>query len=458
MAVMFLLVVGGLLAQPSGVVGTLPEDYCPGLKVILQTALKQSPQMLMQNLTVAQSEATRYAYDSAFWPSLTGSGGYGKSGSRSASTGADATFSSSTGANYNITVSQALFQWGVNKARSDIGKLAVQVADHQYADSYRGLVSTLRMQYLSLVTRKALLRNGRYQLKIEQDGLGMQEELLKSGNISEGDIVGTRLSFQESSLNLERQVEDYENAKRLMLRTAGMDQLDEESIPSEIPRPVPVLALTQALVDNFLHDGAEQTPQGQVYVLTQKQNDLNYHIAKVGLLYPKFSLAGTYALSSYGTPQPNGTVIQSQVVSYNIGVNAYVPIFDGFANHGAKLSALLAKRTTDEQFRNYVNTVTDSVLTSSRNMGFLSRALEFTEARRALAEDAVHKLAEQVKEGSQSQSMLENTTVSFYYADYTAIVARAEYLNRWSDFVSLVGADPIVSALPARYSRITHGK
>src|SRR5882724_5798413 len=85
---------------PAGVAGTLPEDYLPALKPIIQNAVKQSPQMLLQSIYLAQSAANRYAADSVFWPSLTASAGYGLSGGRTTSDPPSS--SKSTGANYTI--------------------------------------------------------------------------------------------------------------------------------------------------------------------------------------------------------------------------------------------------------------------------------------------------------------------------------------------------------------------
>ena len=40
-------------------------------------------------------------------------------------------------------------------------------------------------------------------------------------------------------------------------------------------------------------------------------------------------------------------------------------------------------------------------------------------------------------------------------AGESIIYARADYLNRWADFVSQTGADPVIANLPARYVRST---
>src|SRR4051812_5667724 len=79
---------GTVSAQPTAVVnGTLPEDFYPGLKEILQTALKQSPQILSRNLDLVEAEAQRYVAESALWPNLGGNASYSSNTAASASAG-----------------------------------------------------------------------------------------------------------------------------------------------------------------------------------------------------------------------------------------------------------------------------------------------------------------------------------------------------------------------------------
>jgi outer membrane protein TolC len=457
-AALLLLGSAGLSAQPNGVAGTLPEDYVPGLKPILAGALKQSPAMLLQNIALAQAEAGRYLSDSILWPSMAGSAGYSKGGSRSASTGTDSTFTSQSGGNYNVGFNQALFQWGANKARADIGRLAEQVTQRQYADAYRGLVGSLRTQYLGLISKKIMLRNSRYLLKLQEESLAAQEDQLKNGVLSEGDIISPRLSFQEATLNFERQVQDFDYTKRLFLRTAGLEQLADDSIPEDLNRPIYSSAVAQSLLDTFLRGGVRDTLQGQIYVLTLKQNELNYKIAKVGLLFPKFSFGANYGQQTTFVPQANGSVVTSTQISYSLGLSGYVPIFDGFATRGAKRSALATKRSTEQQLSSYIDATADTAQNMRRQLDFLARALDLAESRRALAQDQVRKMTQQVEEGSISKSALETVTGAFNYADLVAIGARTDYLNRWSDYVLLIDADPICNQLPVRYLTLSHGK
>jgi len=444
----------GVRAQPV-VAGTLPEDYAPGLKEILEVALKQSPQMLLKNLDLAQAEVNRYFSDAPLLPNVSGSAGYGLSGSRTVSN--PPSTSSSTGLTYGVGFGQSLYQWGALKAQSDIGKLAQQTSERQYAESYRNLALMLRAQYLNLILKKIGLRVSRFQLKLQETSLAALEEQLKDGNISEGEIINPRLGFQEATLNLDRAGQDYEYALRVFQRLAGLDQLKDENIPGDIAHPAYAADSADSLLASFLQGGIEHTLQAQTYELGIRQNELSYKIARTGQYYPKFSFSANYALSN--SSQVIGNVSTSSAgISYGYGINASVPIFNGFTTHAQKVSALNTKRSTQQQLRNYLDSTADGAQNLRKQLGFLARGVELAETRRALQEDAVRKVTEQLSEGTAAQSVVDATKIQFYAADFGAINARVEFLNRWSEFVSLVGNDPILSSLPARYLQPSHGK
>ena len=57
------------------------------------------------------------------------------------------------------------------------------------------------------------------------------------------------------------------------------------------------------------------------------------------------------------------------------------------------------------------------------------------------------------KLGNLSQDSLNASLDNLNQNEYAAASARADFLSAWSDFVSLVGADPAMGILPARYVR-----
>lgn len=446
---------GAETAVDPEIAGTLPEGQLPALKAILQAALTQSPTMVAKNIDLAQAEAGRYLADSALWPNLGGGASYGYSNVRASGDGAGPP-SSNSGITYNIGLSQPIFQWGALKARSDIGKLNQQITQRQYADGFRTLAGILRAQYLGLIVKKVSLRNARYQLNLLKAGLEIQEENLKEGNIAEGAIIAPRLAVREAELNYDRSVQDYEYAKRVFFRLAGMTGLPEESIPEDLPKQTFPSGKADALLSAFERGGAEDTLQGQQYALAIKRDDLNYKIARTGL-YPKFSFTAGYSLNN-SQSVANNSASQSFSTTYNYSIGGSWTVFDGFATRGAKLSALANKRASEQQLKRYSEDTLDTAESARRQLEFLARDLDIREVRRLLTQDAVKRLTEEVNEGTIARSELEATTANFYGDDYSAVNARAAYLKQWADFVSLVGTDPALAGIPAGYLTSSHGK
>lgn len=450
MAAAFLLITPlALRAQSAAdVAGTLPEDYLPGLKAILETARQQSPTMQLQNISLAQAAAALIQADSILWPNAGASFSYAWGGART-DTGVAST---SSGGYYGFSVSQPIFQWGAYLAQANISKLSQQVAQHQFADAFRGLANALRSQYMGLVTAKIALRNTRYQFQLLEAGLAIQEEMLKEGSISEGDINAPRLAVREQRLTLQRAELDYDHAKNLFRRLAGLDDLADELIPGDLARPAYTESKADALVNSFTQaGGAENTLQGQMYRLNLKQQDLYYKIAKTGLYYPKFSFSGGYGLSL-------DTISQSAVTSYSYGINANLPLFNGFSTRGGKLAALAGKRSVERQFKSHVDETVESVQNMRKRLNLAVEGMDIAETYRALAQDGLKRATEELKEGTVSKTNVETATTAFNVADYGAITSRVAYLNLWSEFVSLVGADPTLHALPASYLNLNHGK
>jgi outer membrane protein TolC len=447
-------------AQPQmpSVAGTMPEDVLPGLKSLLETALKQSPTMIAQNITLAQAQAGRYFADAELWPQLGAGAGYTANFARSTSSAGAGPLSKNSGFGYSANLSQPIFQWGAFKWTSDIGKLAQKIAERLYADALRGVASAIRGQYLALVVKKVSLRNERYELKLYENFVANQEAKLKEGSISGGDILGPRLSLKEQHLAFDRAVGDFDHAKKLMMLLAGVKELSDESIPEELPRPTYSAAAVDSCYAAFQHQGAESTLQGQVYVMNIKQNDLSYRIAKTNL-YPKFGFGANYDLGNSKTTLGD-SVDQSFTITYSYGINGGWTIFDGFRTRGQKLSALSSKRTSERQLQTYVDSTLESANFSRKQLELSARALEIAEDHRALQQAAVEKVTVEFKEGTMTQSLLDSTQTVFNLADWGAINARVTYLSQWADFISLIGFDPILEAVPTRYLNSTsaHGK
>ena len=437
------------------VAGTMPEDLLPELKPILLGALDRSPDTIRRGIEFEQAEAHTYLSRGAMLPNVAGYMRYALNSASTASGNSNAT-STSSGVFYALDVNQPVYHWGALKAQAEIDQLAVKIAARQFAEMYRVLATMVRARFLELVAKKAALRTASLQLKQAEMLLARDDQKLKDRALTPGDLVGPRLGIQEAQLGYDRAVAEFSYLKRVFTRLVGLAELADDAIPADIPRPAPAADRGEGLFRNFLRDGAANTYVGQIFSFNIQQSDLNYRIAKTWL-YPKFSAYAGYSVSN-STQADFNQVRQEAIAQRYVGVLANWPIFDGRATTGRKLEALGRKRANERQLQTYVESTTDAAQNLQQQVGFAARALELAETRFSLAQKGLEVTKENLAQGLASKDDVTNATldVQSRFANPSGndtINARVNFLNRWVEFVSLVGADPAMNNLPPRYVR-----
>ena len=429
--------------------GTLPEDYLPALKAILDSAMKQSPQIILRELEVAQWEARVYVADAQRLPGIGGNLNYASN--ESAISGNASTRTRDTGLFYNFSINQPLFQWGALKNQSEIARIAVSIAEKNYGEARRSLAVALRQQYLMLIAKKALVRHGRFALKIQQADLAMMNEKLTSGTASQGEVAGRKLAVEDTSLQVARGEAEFASQRRSFARLAGLGEFPEDAVPVDVPRPTYSAERTASLLAAFLRDGAKSTFAAEVAEMRIREADLNYRIARVRLL-PKFNAQAGYSVQN--TTNASATsVIQTGVAQQSVGISGDWRIFDGFATKGAKLAALVTKRVRERELQSAVETALDTAQQLERDLALDVREMDQSDIRRTLALGAVDRAKEDIGLGKLPATALDVATANLYIAEFNNANARAKFLWHWSEFVSLAATDPVVNNLPNHYAR-----
>lgn len=449
LAFLFLGWISALRAELPRVQGSMPEDYLPGLKTMLANALKQAPQMILSEIGAAQAQATKIGADSQFFPALSGSSSYSIAESSASSN--PSSKSKSQGFYYSVGLSQSVFQFWAVKNQSEIAKIGALIAEKNHAEAYRLLANNLRLQYLGLIVKKSSLIGANFRLKISETLLAVEEQKLQNGTISAGEIIGPRLTLEEARVALERVEQDYASSRRLFAHLAGFADLDDAAIPDAIIKPSFSAATASSLVALLRRDNAGNTTSAQVGAFYVRQAELSYKIAKVRQ-FPKFSAGANISLSNSASVV-SGVVSQDAVNSKSVGITGSWSIFDGFATSAAKKSALASKRYYELSLQTQVQLTIDTAENLRKTLEISARALDLTETRTQLVEAGMNRVKDEAKLGNTSQSAVDETTSAYYTYQTILASARAEFFSRWSEFVSLVGADPLMTNLPAHHVR-----
>jgi outer membrane protein TolC len=424
----------------------MPEQLLPELKVILEQAMQQSPQMVLRNIDLATSEANYLLTRSAMLPGVSASASYNISG---AAVSSDTNVSSTaSGLYYSLNFSQSVFRWGTLKAQTDAARIQQDISRKNYAEAYRSLALSLRSQYLLLMGKKVAWINTQFARQQLAAALALEEDKLRNGQTSENQVMQLRLQTEEVSLMVERAAEDLAMSKRFFIRQAGLAELADERIPTGIPALAFQPAAASAMLQKFLGHDWEDNLNVQINRNLVKVADLNYKVAKYRL-YPMVSIAAGISQSNSTNAAPD-SVSQVSVLSQYAGLSVGWSIFDGFATKGAKISALANKRIYERQLQTLTDQLMDQAMSQERQVGFAYRAMGLAQARAALSESALRTMEEDAQRGIVSRAAVTAALGAHNQARHALLNQQADFLSRWSEFVSTVGHDPVLQSLPAR--------
>jgi outer membrane protein TolC len=92
----------------------------------------------------------------------------------------------------------------------------------------------------------------------------------------------------------------------------------------------------------------------------------------------------------------------------------------------------------------------DQAENAERSLALAAQAMDLANRRWQLANAGLEQVENEFKLGNVSQRDVEAATDGLYAAESANASSRSDYFAAWSDYLSLVGADPAMNALPAR--------
>jgi outer membrane protein TolC len=423
----------------------LPERVFPALDQILRDALQQSPRILARNLDLEIAKGDEMQAKSGLYPSV---GGY-LSYQEAQETRQDIKTGSYpvSMTNYSFSANQPVWHWGAVRNSARIGEIRRKIAEQQYVEAFRLLAQEIRAGYLGLITRKALVKSARFNLQLTETNLQVAEDRLAKGTISGGEIFPTRMNALQLRLATDRSIEDFEQARRAFRLLTG-SLLSDDEIPELIPQLNGGDEVPSKLLADFL---SQKEPQTSNLIFARQQlemEDLNLKIQRKRL-YPMFN-------ASAGITQNRQSYTQNVGLLYGVqdryvGVNLSWSLFDGFAARGAVKSSLARKRQLEASYRQLTESLSADAQRQEKQVEFALRQMRIND--RALSErgDYLHGSEEDFKRGTAAETDLNGARASFFSSQIAAFNARAEYLQRMSDFLGAIMEDPVV-----QQSKVSH--
>jgi outer membrane protein TolC len=442
-----------LVAQSSpATTPSLPEDYFPGLKTILESAVQQSPRMMSHNANVAIAEQNRIAARSGMLPSAGFSTSYypwdrqERADRQSPDNPSGA--SNTQRFSYYLTVTQPVFHWGALKNTTRIGELQLKIAQGLNSEGYRLLVEEIRTQYLGVIIKKSALHRAQASQKMADDNLGLARSKLEKHVIADADMFNPTIAAEQARLATDRAASDYEDSRIYLGKLYGSGPLPDEQVPAEIPAIVPAASSLTGLYPE-LSGSTEFT----TYSLENAKRGieveaLNYKVASTRLL-PMFNVVvGTSQDQQSYSVNPGA---RYQVRDYYAGGTISWALFDGFSTHAAKAASLIRRRELERAYADQTADMQASIRKQLRDLEYSSRNLAIVEKLLGSSNQYVDIKKDDVGRGLASDTDVQAAQLGAQDSRLIAYGARAEYLMKVAELLSTIQKDPALANLPIQH-------
>jgi outer membrane protein TolC len=436
-----------LPAQSSNrAVWPLPETYFPGLKTLLDSAVRQSPRMIARNTEEAVAEAERIAARAGQLPSVRGYGNFypwiqDKRGPETTTTAKTS---------YNFSAEQPVFHWGALHNTTRIGELRKKIVQGQTAEVYRGLVAEIRGVYLQLVMKRLSLQRARAAQQMADEALGLARKRFEQKVVSEADLFGPTIAAEQARLAADRLEEDLNNSLVFVGKLCGVPAPSMAELPTAIPAITPASEALDGVVAEF--SGQPEPATNGLGVLRRQIEieKLNYRIADARLRPKMNAVFGLYQDEQNYLVQEGGVekYRYEQVQSLFAGLTVNWSIFDGFATKAAKTASLVRRRQLERDYGSQVENVIANVRGQRRQLDFALRGLAISEQYLALGGRTLQTREDEQRRGLISTADLSAARLQYLDAQVATFAARNDYLLKVAELLSATQNDPALAGLP----------
>jgi len=420
----------------------LAERMFPPLAPLLEKAVRQSARAIGSNLEFLIARENIGVQRSRMLPSAGGYMTYSYAQDRRLDR-ADPLNAAKLA--YSMVMTQPIFHWGALKAGNDYGKLTAKIAENNYGETCRLLVLELRAAYLRMVVQKAGVKRAQFALRIAETELKQAEGQLKAGAIATAEILTPQRRVRQTQLEFERAEEDYRFSRVTVERLAGVEAIDERSIPTsvaEVPFPKDRL---RALAEHF---NASETSDGnyrlKIAQLRVDQEKLNYRILDKALR-PKFNVVTGVTqdeVSYTGSPAD-----RARTQSLYGGLNVTWNVFDGFLTTTQRRASMLRVRQLEGDLDERQREQSESVRNQMKQIEFAARSTAMAEEMLAEYNLMVAVRQDNVTRGLSAPWEMESVTIARDGVLLQTMLARSDFLGRIADFLSSIGRDPALQTL-----------
>lgn len=437
-------------------VDALPEKAIPQLQEILAKAMRNSPRLIDAGFGLEQANTGVTSARAPMLPNASGSFGYSESlnhydySAFNTPDGTPVAARTSKGKvqvlNYNVGISQPIYQWGALEKGYQSAQLQRAIAGRNIGEARRLLVIEVRRAYFGLIGAA----NGKAAERVTLENLEKERDFVKQQQ-ADGFVTASAASSADERIKnfkfqLRRSDNSYEEQWAAFRQLTGIvDFTSSTVLPKEIPA---ISADLSPVLQSLLQLSSDYLPANLLNADDSIHAErLNYEITSTRLR-PKLGVS-LNATRGYNTPNNielyGGPFV---LTSYGVSANVNWNIFDGYSTQAAKKSSLIRlrqlKNARDQAERDYRDTINSTVFALQMNW----ESLQKTEEGLRNCRSSVETCKADFESGFAPKRAWDDAKSTVESALQSTNGARADYYLQIVNYLSLRGKDPAVALAP----------
>lgn len=440
-SVLILLTCGAGSFLTAGIYDNSPEFIYPELRSILKQAEVHSHQYETMDINLANAKLNKGISLANRRPNLNLSTGAGAFWSSFEDIETGETEGIKAGINdLSLSSYYSLFTWGAKRAGHRIAEKSYQNFLIDYERQMSSLAKNIRTKFLNLIIQKFSLRTLELSVAITNANIDQDNIRHEQGKLSNDNYTRSMNSRKLRLIDLEKNKRDIERSIIDFNNTIGVNVLTLQNIPSSIPKAKNVNELLISIANQSESRNFSDNPRVQ-------KSQLALDIAEEAIISTKSRTLPSVGLSAGLTLDIEPTQGNQRVWQAKAGLGIGWNIYSGGAN-SKRMMKSLNQRTS--KLSNHLELLKNTKIAMDRSIEDLlyrySR-LEISESEYQLALQAYEKSKDEYDRGRISDLHFQHVELGRLNQEKSIFNARKDYVIIVSDFLSMLGKDPILEIL-----------
>lgn len=345
--------------------------------------------------------------------------------------------STSMGINYNLALSQSLYQWGALKARREIGRIDHQRAQLNEEIQLQNIAQQVRELFSQLVLDKVQLQADSLDSYIQQQRMDFVRRDFEGERLGADEYEARLLEHRQQQLRIEQRKQDVEQRVRRFNDLLGVENITLEQIPDVYPEI--------ELKDQWVMGLRQLLNQGEAtgeilrerIALSREHQKLRMDETRA-FQRPHLSIFMSAGQGRTNTSRQDNV---AQIILF-AGLSVNWNIFDGFSSRNQRLQRLNEGRLQEISIWNQLRNLERESMELMRRLDFGLKRLETAERLFALERRRFENSIRQAEEGRLSDLDFAGVRLALLNQEYNLYQERRNFQVLWGEILIALRMDP----------------